>query len=74
MEIKLTEIEYAVLSKILFEQYSDSRALIKKPDSYLARKHKVENDGNVFHNIRKPLNDKIETISSIIMKLRPKEA
>ena len=74
MEIKLTENEHAVLSKILFEEYSDSRALIKKPDSYLARKHKVENDGSVFNNIRKPLNDKIETIYSIIMKLAPKDA
>ena len=74
MEIKLTENEHAVLSKILFEEYSGSRALIKKPDSYLARKYKVENDGSIFNNIRTPLNRKIETIYSIIMKLAPKDA
>jgi hypothetical protein len=71
MKFKLTKNEHDVLSKILFAEYSNSRALIKKPDSYLARKHKVENDENVFNNIRKPLNDKIETILSIIEKLDP---
>ena len=73
MNIKLTEKEHAVLSKILFEQYSDSRALQKKPDSYLARKYKVENDGSIFNNIRTPLNDKIETIYSILMKMAPND-